>query len=226
MKNVQDENSPYQLLVEGPDDKHSVIQFMKQRGYDWDDVNVVRPFIRDCGGVEKLLKRMNVILKNNVYTRVGFVLDADTDLASTWHSVRDRLAKIPNATLSSPLEFPAEGYWGSTDDENTVRHVGVWIMPDNQRVGTLEDFLADMIPSEDLCWPYCDEVLQEARNRGAPFKDKDRSKARMHTWLAWRAEPGNPFGQAFMANDLNTDGELAERFYQWFTNLFGITVAP
>lgn len=226
MSNPPLKNAPHQLLVEGPDDMHTVIQFMKRQGYDWEDATFSPPFIRNCKGVEGLLDLLKLILKNPSYTRVGIILDADENLESTWQSVRDRLLAIPNAKLSPPEDLPDTGYVEATTDASHPRYVGVWIMPDNQNSGKLEDFLSAMIPPEDQCWPYCDEVLQEARIRGAPFEEKDHSKAKMHTWLAWQKKPGNPFGQAFMAKDFNADGELAKRFYQWFTMLFSTSAVP
>ena len=35
--------SPYRLLVEGPNDKYSVINLLIRHGFDWDDESAVRP---------------------------------------------------------------------------------------------------------------------------------------------------------------------------------------
>lgn len=41
---------------------------------------------------------------------------------------------------------------------------------------------------------------------------QDRSKAFIHTWLAWQKKPGIPMGQAITANVLNYDNAIAQNF--------------
>jgi hypothetical protein len=93
-------------------------------------------------------------------------------------------------------------------------------MPDNASSGSLEDFLARLVPPSDACWSYASEVVGEARRRGAPCKEKSHSKSRLHTWLAWQEKPGLPFGTALQAKIFVHDSEDARRFVSWFRRLF------
>lgn len=94
-------------------------------------------------------------------------------------------------------------------------------MPDNQSPGKLEDFLARLIPVGDLCWPWAQQATDAAKaTHEAPFEIKDRIKAEIHTWLAWRESPGLPFGTAITAASFAHDAALAATFVAWMNRLF------
>jgi len=75
-----------------------------------------------------------------------------TDLAARWQSLRDRLIDLgypgvrkdpdPQGTV---LEPPADGL---------LPRVGIWIMPDNQTTGILEDFLLSLVPPESRLYAH------------------------------------------------------------------------
>jgi len=207
------ENSPYRLLVEGSDDQHSVIHLMKRHGIDWDDPKATLPHVHDCGGFDPLHDSLVVSAKS--YERLGIIVDANSDIERRWTQVQDKLhtagLALPEAPKEDGLIVP-----GIFDDWE----VGVWIMPDNQAKGELEDFLGKLIPSGDQRWGYACEATQHAKEIGAAFSDKDRSKANLHTWLAWQKEPGRPFGTAITAKYFHVDSPEALRFVQWFKALF------
>ena len=52
------------------------------------------------------------------------------------------------------------------------------------------------------------------------FRDTYRSKALIHTWLAWQEEPGTPLGLAVTKRYLDADHALARQFVQWLRRLF------
>jgi hypothetical protein len=208
------EESPYRLLVEGPNDLYSVIHLMERHGFNWDDETSIRPLIRSEGGVEKLLAATSVILKG-AYIRLGIILDANSDPANRWVQVRDRARR-------SDLDLP-----DSPDPEGTIiqghqpgSRIGFWLMPDNRSPGSLEHFLGSLVPSGHPVWDYADEATSEARNRGASCQRKDHAKSVLHTWLAWQDEPGLPVGIALKAGFFETDNENALRFVSWFNRLF------
>ena len=72
------EDSPYRLLVEGPNDKHSVIHLMKRHNVDWDDPQKALPYVRDCGGFDLLVESIGVSIKS--YQRLGIIVDANVDM--------------------------------------------------------------------------------------------------------------------------------------------------
>jgi len=74
------------LLVEGTDDEHVLKHLCGNRGIPrLDDV-------KSHGGVDQLLESFPVRLKaSDDGDIVGIVIDADTDLAARWQSLRGRL---------------------------------------------------------------------------------------------------------------------------------------
>jgi hypothetical protein len=207
------ESSSYRLLVEGVNDKHSVIHLMKRHGIDWDNSTDLLPHVHDCGGFDQLVKSIQVSAKS--YERLGIIIDANMDIEKRWQQLTNELAKT-NITLPE-----------STDQNGTIItgmytdwKVGVWLTPDNQNKGELEDFLSKLVPLEDECWLYTDEVTKRAKKIGAKFSDKLFIKARIHTWLAWQENPGLPFGTAITAKYFRADSKEALKFVKWFNLLF------
>jgi hypothetical protein len=206
--------SPHRLLVEGVDDLHSVIHLLKRHAYDWDNAEIVRPFVHDAGGIDELLEELPVTLKGP-YDRIGILVDANGSSQNRWAQIRDRAMQ---AGLDLPKNPAPQGIvvQGLRPDSR----IGVWMMPDNSSPGRLEDFLHKLVPESDAVWTWADEVVQEARNRGARCKEGDHLKSRLHTWLAWQERPGIPFGTALEAQVFRHDTEEALRFVAWFNRLF------
>jgi len=209
------EDSPYQLLVEGSDDLNTIIHLMKRHEFDWDDETSIRPFLSARGGINGLLKDIPAFLRSAAYQRIGVVLDANSDLTARWTQVRDR-AQEAGANLPD-LPLPQ----GTTVSGRVAdSRFGVWIMPDNQSLGALENFLGKLMPDADPIQVYAGEAVNEARRRGAKCQPKDHIKSVLHTWLAWQAKPGLPFGTALQAEIFEKDSDVALRFVAWFRNLF------
>jgi hypothetical protein len=206
------ETSPFRLLVEGPDDFHSVIQLMARHGYDWDDRSAHRPFVKSEDGIEKLLEALPVVLKGS-YDRIGVVVDADLAPTDRWAQLRSRAAGLTLPALPQLEGTMVEGIKPGS-------RVGFWLMPDNSSPGRLEDFLGKLVSAEDASWDFADEALSEARRRGAPCTEHDHAKGRVHTWLAWQREPGQPFGIALRSKVFRHDTDDALRFVTWFRRLF------
>jgi len=207
------EDSPYRLLVEGPDDKHSVIHLMRRHGVDWDDATALLPCVHCCGGFDPLISSLGVWGKS--YRRLGIMVDANADMARRWVQVRESLGRVGISVPESP-EVCGTVFPGIYPDWK----IGVWIMPDNQNAGELEDFLSKLVPPDDACWDYACEATSHAREIGARFPQKDFCKASIHTWLAWQEEPGLPFGTAITAKYFGVDSPEAMSFVQWFRELF------
>ncbi len=206
-------SSPYRLLVEGPDDQWSVINLLTRHSYAWDDSSVVRPYVHPTGGINPLLDSLPVALKT--YERLGLVVDADLSIGNRWVSVRTRLVDLGFAVPDAPLA-------GGLVVERTSdgKRVGVWLMPDNVSPGILEDFLAKLIPAGDPSWSHAGLSTTTARGLGAPLQAKDQAKGAIHAWLAWREDPGQPFGTAITAHVLGHDSPEALLFVAWFRRMF------
>jgi hypothetical protein len=97
---------------------------------------------------------------------------------------------------------------------------GLWIMPDNAAPGMLEDFAASLVPAGDFLWTHADAVLSGIPAEHRRFREVERSKAHIHTWLAWQEGPGSPMGQAITKGDLDATAHPARRFAAWLRRLF------
>ena len=86
------------LLVEGTDDEHVLKHLCGNRGIPRLDE------IRPQGSVEKLLENLPVRLKESDVEVLGVVLDADTDVAARWRSLRDRLAQMGHELSEERVE--------------------------------------------------------------------------------------------------------------------------
>ncbi len=212
--NPPSKDSPFRLLVEGPDDKCSIINLMKQHGFNWDDSKIIRPYIEDAGGIDKLLEEIPVAIKS-VKQRLGIVVDADINLRDRWQALSDlfsheriTLPKVPNQKGTIIL----------LDHEN--KKYGIWIMPDNSSPGYLENFLTYLVPPNDQVWPFSESSTTEAMKNGSKLKKNDFSKGVIHCWLSWQEDPGLPFGTAINARIFNSGAKIAQDFVIWFQSLF------
>ena len=196
------------LLVEGRDDRH-VLDHIRR-------FHNPMPFfeIVDKEGLEKLIAAIGPELKAPGRRAVGIVVDANEDIEARWAAVTDRLGRAgvevgdrdPSGTVIR----------GTSPDPD----VGVWIMPDNQSPGELEDFIETMIPRDDSVWPlsraYIDGIPVESRL----FSSRKELRAKVHVWLATRERP-RPMGLAIGAGDLEVGGTVCVELTTWLRRLFG-----
>ena len=202
------------LYVEGPDDKHSIGHLLIRRGF----IPQTLPELHDSEGKPGVLKAIRVSISAGTGSSLGFVLDANDKPRQTWQSVRSRLGAVG---IETPYESPIHGFFGESQEFRT--RVGVWLMPDNRRTGTLEDFLRDLVTDGDPLLRHAEKSTSRAKELGARFPAKDVKKAVLHAWLAWQKKPGRPYGAAIQAHYFREDSEAAERFVAWFSRVFGIS---
>ena len=206
--------SSHRLLVEGQDDVR-VIEALRSRRFEreaeWESIAKE--------GVERLLRSLydEVNRSNRRMAEgriIGIVIDADGDAQGRWAAVRDRLRR-------AGVEAP-----DASDREGTIipaarrkPRVGVWIMPDNVSEGELEDFVAQMVPATDPVWPKSQSYIASIPESERKFIEKKTTRAIVHAWLATREDP-RQMGTAIRAGDLQTNGELCQRFLAWLQRLF------
>ncbi len=90
--------SQYRLVVEGKDDKHSVIGLMKRHAIDCERIGVQ---IFDAQCVEKLLSGLTAEIKS--YNRLGVVVDADTSLQDRWAQIDGRVRSLDSASSQASI---------------------------------------------------------------------------------------------------------------------------
>ena len=204
----------YKLLVEGNDDQHVVWALC-------DKHNVPETFdVIDCESVDNVLKSFEVRLRladNN--SRIGVVMDADTNLKSRWDSFVSILKRTEKYDCDA-LTLPKDGLVLEPTNK-TYPKVGIWLMPDNNQNGMLEDFMAALAEPDDALMKKSEDVLTDLEKEGIQkYKPVHRSKAKIHTYLAWQDVPGRPMGQAITANILNSNSDVAVKFVKWIKEMF------
>ena len=204
---------PAQLLVEGNDDRHVVWALCKQHSIP-ETFTVETP--GQEGGVDALLKSIPVRLKMSGLEALGIVVDADQSVQDRWAAICHRLRDAGYVALRSQPD--PDGF--IVDSPGRPR-VGVWLMPDNQLRGMLEDFVSVLIPAGDPLAQRAENCLQEIEREDlCRYPLVHHPKALIHTWLAWQELPGRPMGQAITAHVLDHDKPLAARFVRWLNRLF------
>lgn len=205
------------LIVEGKDDLYSVIQLMKHY-VTWPDNDKDWPVhVKQAGGIDAILREgyITAEIKASGIQRIGVMIDADDQNPTRYQSIK-RLcsSEFPNC----PAQMPQGGL---VTDRHDGKRFGLWIMPDNQSNGTLETFLRYLIPDggSDL-WTLACDSLDSALEIGATCRAVHRSKAELHTWLAWQDPPGLPLGLALTSRILDPGAEYSQEFVSWFCRLF------
>jgi hypothetical protein len=206
---------PQQLLVEGKNDRHVIWALCEQYQLA-ETFSVEVPMAEEGQGIEILLADLPFKLREENLRTLGIVVDADRDVSSRWEAVQNRLRYSGYQDI--PKSPPAEGWVYAPPD---LPRVGVWLMPDNQLPGMLEDFVARLMPSDDALRPKAEAILQEIEDACLNcYTLVHRPKALIHTWLAWQETPGMPMGQAITARVLSYDCAIALTFVEWLQHLF------
>lgn len=209
------------LLVEGEEDKRVVPWLIEANGIPWGETRqraIVD--IESYDGIENLLNPsvISTELKASGLAALGIIIDANDSAAERWQRLR-------NACLESvsglPKELPSEGLVHRLDSGIAF---GVWMMPDNRLRGMLETFLAFLVPKNfHSLWEWTEGLCQDARERGAPFKDRHRDKVRIHAWLAFQDPPGRPLHNAIIERILDPSSATARPFVEWFRRLYRLS---
>lgn len=200
------------LLVEGPDDMHVFKALCGCHGLP--HLDEIKPY----EGYSNLLEAFPLRLKQSEVGAVGIVLDADTDLASRWQAVRDRLVKAGYPGVpATPLP---EGLILESPPATILPRVGVWLMPDNTVPGILENFLHHLVPDGDQLFEYAGACLAAMAPELRRYRGADEPKVRIHTWLAWQKEPGRPLGESITRGVLRADNDAGLKVAAWLKALF------
>ena len=205
--------------MEGGTDKRVVPYLMEANGVAWERDGRPVVHIDDIGGVDELLKPgfLEAELRASGLEALGVIVDANGDAAARWNQVGARCAsEFPQL----PDEIPQGGLSAVHGDG---QRFGVWIMPDNRFSGMLEDFLVRLIPEDsEPLHRLAKESVAKAAAFDAPFKRTHRTKAEIHTWLAWQDEPGRQLHQAVDHRVLDPRRPESRPFVAWFRNLFEV----
>ena len=199
------------LLVEGRDDREVIYQFCNHY-----KINNKKLFsVEAKNGIENLLDDLRIRVRTGVKV-LGAVIDADVDPNARWEQVCTALADYGYVLPTQPIR---EGT--ILEAPNSRRpQLGIWLMPDNQMSGMLEDFLLRLANEEDRLISRAENVVDSIPETERLFANPKRSKAIIHTWLAWQEEPGTSLGLSITRRYLDPTRNPAPEFKQWLEKLF------
>ncbi len=199
------------LLVEGKDDYHVTIHLLNE--------NRIGSFnVKECGGYGQVEEVFTAELKGSEAARVGIVVDADEYPDDRWASVHNLLPA--NGYDNLPTEMPTAGLVATGSE----KPVGVWLMPDNRSMGSIEQFVEALIPEGNRLWDRAQDAICQIPVEERKFKPQAQPKAKIHTWLAWQEEPGTPMGAAITKRYLYPTSESAQAFVDWVKRLLAVEV--
>ena len=196
------------LLVEGNDDQHVIWALC-------DKFNIPEVFdVIDCGGIESLFGSIPIRFKQTGVETIGIIIDADIDLNNRWMDINNLFS---NQGFKMPEKLPSDGLVLS---EGNVK-IGVWIMPNNNANGMIEDFVSFLVPENDELLPIVDATLNEIENKELnKYSIIHKSKARIHSWLSWQEEPGTPMGLSITKRYLTIDHVSCKQLINWLQKVF------
>src|SRR5665213_1298566 len=202
------------LLVEGVNDCHAIyhLAFCKELGDGFG--------IRECKNDEGALRTLGAMVVGSSPKRaIGLVLDCDSlaeDDAQSTSKLDRRWQQICTKLPTDRYTIPAVPSPTGTILEpiGLGPRIGVWIMPDNRSDGMIEDFLA-AIANREAC-DFAKSCVAAAEKAGfTTYKSVHRSKAIIHTYLAWQDEPGAQLSVAIKQKYLDPNHPEAIRFSTW-----------
>lgn len=166
-------------------------------------------------GVGEILETLFAGLRVPETERLGVIVDANGSAQARWDAIRRTL--LSEEYVDVPERLEPQGMIVSATHHRPM--FGAWIMPDNGSPGALEDFAAALVPAHDWLWSRAGEAVDAIPPERRRFSDIRRSKAHIHTWLAWQEYPGSPMGQAVGKGDLDAHAPAAARFVAWLRRL-------
>lgn len=197
-----------QLLVEGNDDMH-VIMALCQKFSINENFEII-----DCKGINKLFSQIPIRLKQSGFETLGIIIDADTEIRKRWTALQDMFSK---QQIILPDEIPSDGLILKTNNIT----IGIWIMPNNNLNGMLEDFISFLIPKDDNLLLIANQTLEAIEKKELnKYISSHKSKALIHSWLSWQEAPGTPMGLAVTKKFLTTEDENCNKLITWLTKIF------
>ena len=191
------------ILVEGENDYHLVREIWRYHS-DMQDT----PFaIENKKGVDNLLQSINAELKVDGREVLGIMLDANSALSDRWEKILNHLEDFTDVQLPEKPEK-------SGTIINSEPKVGIWLMPDNESPGELENFIRTLIPTGNPIWSQAVNYIDGIPN----FRHK-KCKAKVHAWLATCKRPGL-LAPAIRNDELDLRTPLAKDFHKWLSELF------
>lgn len=212
------------LYVEGQQDCRVICSLLNSLGTEVDE-RTGPVIVEPQGSCLELLNKFIPVCKvaQSFGRPVGFVLDWDRE-----EDGRDRQLKSKFNELGCDLTDDEFTDGGIIKEIDGIK-VGVWLMPNSAaRSGKLEDFLREMISDTDVIFPKAKAYVADIKDSvsdNSRFRDIDREKAEICSWLAVQKNPGESYALAIKSRVFSVDSPLAREFHNWFCRLYDLVIS-
>ncbi len=218
-------SSKHVLLVEGEGDRGVFEQICNSLQLN-PEIQVATP--KDNQGPRNgkpgVFERLPILLKriaDGELVHLAVVVDADyVQYNEGYQKTLEKITEIITPygfSLTQRLENQPSGLIFENSDG--LADLGLWIMPNNQNEGMLEDFIKTCLSTTELpLFDHAVQVVQAVPNK--KFKDHHYSKAEVATWLAWQNQPGHGLYYSVKDKLLDTEHALFQEMQQWLKNIF------
>lgn len=213
------------LLVEGDSDKSFFEKICKSLSLDT-SVQVAPP--KDLGGShnskEGVFQRLKILLHqlpDEQITHIALVVDADY-ADQNGLGCQKTIERV--TALVTPFGFELEEVESAQDglffkNPDYLNKLGLWVMPDNQQEGMLEDWIKSCIKNdESALFHQASEAVDSLSN--PKFKEHSISKAEVATWLAWQKKPGHGLYGVLKDDLLDNTQPSFQAMEQWLKAIY------
>ena len=197
------------LLVEGESDVHVVRHLCRRQ-----DEPMPSFQIENKGTLGQVLDAIGPELKVSGRRALGVLVDANDSLTDRWLDLSNR-CRVEN------IDLPHQPITTGTilEPGNGRPRLGIWLMPDNESPGELENFVQSLVPTDDPVWPRSENYIDQIPVADRRFRPGKLVRAKLYAWLATREKPGR-MGAAINVGDLHVDRGLGSTFARWLRSLF------
>ncbi len=156
--------------------------------------------------------------KGNIQ-HLGIVADADYvsggGFQTRWETLTTKLAENQ---YRIPRNSPKLPYSGSIfSHPNGLPPIGLWLMPNHQSDGMLEDLIEQTVYDKTLL-AVAQACIEKLPN--PLFSPYHHTKAMVYTWLAWQKRPGQTLDITINGDLINLDSEEMQAFIKWLRDVF------
>ena len=115
---------------------------------------------------------------------------------------------------------PEETSQGEIFKHPSGAEVGIWIMPDHQSDGMIEDlFMGSVKAEQQPLLTHATDVI-DSLGEHKTFASHHESKARLSTWLAWQQEPGISPSYAYYKGLFDKESAGFIALFDWLKRVF------
>jgi len=170
--------------------------------------------------INLLMKRMNT----NQIHHLGIVADADYvsggGFEQRWQQLTASLATFGYRIPSNPPKLP---YLGSIFHHSDLSSVGLWLMPNHEKNGMLEDLIFKTIKKAEDQKKLLNTAISCVDNLPIQlFSTYHNTKAIIYSWLSWQKRPGQTLDVTVNGNLIDLESKEMQGFINWLYKVFEI----